>query len=627
MKSSFQIPPAVVQEALIAKGKNYFTYDKKTKTFCKSADCPESVISELRELIQITTNQNEALVQKLSMFISAKTNRNIGEEHYEDISNALSKYLMGKDSDDYAELISEFLISGDTNSSYIKQVQSIKEGNIFLEGLSQEIIAPDIYKNFNVPLTLYLETEILFHICGLNGEEYLRIGNDFLNIVNEINSKGIKNKPIVKLKYFPETYEDIEKYFAAAKDIVKKGYVHPNSGSAMRYIIEQCEHSYDVELLKEKIFEDLKSKGITIDSDTNYRPYNQDLRSLNLEDRTEIERLQNEFEEKWSDTEITNSLQLINYINSKRNTFRRDRGLLKIGHLLITGKGVTFAVASSLGEDEKIRPRNGAQFVTSIERITNLLWMSLNKQLRLVKGLPSSMNVIVHAQTFISRKLEGKLHSLYDQLDKDPSKSNIDSKTTSQLASKLYTTDRSPEHITADTIESVSRILSLSSIYEYHDMMQTEHKQHVQLVEKVANLQNEQKESKELIRQYDKEKIRLETDKKELQRKVAEGDEIKRRQQEEIDNYKADIAARKAKDEAKKMHRLKRNRIIGWIIVGGLIISAITPFIWLFFKKIEEPNFSWKEYAWTFYSGVGQSLVAAIIGVLVNRKRKKKVDK
>ncbi len=80
------------------------------------------------------------------MFISVKTNHSIGEEHYEDISNALSAYLIGKDSNVYAELISEFLISEDPASSYIKQIQSIKEGNIFLEGLSQEIIATDIHR-------------------------------------------------------------------------------------------------------------------------------------------------------------------------------------------------------------------------------------------------------------------------------------------------------------------------------------------------------------------------------------------------------------------------------------------------------------------------------------------------
>lgn len=618
--SSFQIPQAVVQEALLSKGRNYFAYDKKTKTFCKSADCPESVIVELRELIDSTKVQNEMLVKKLAMFIAIKTNQSIEEEKYEDISNALSAYLIGKDTKDYSDLISEFLITEDPSSSYIKQVQSIKEGNIFLEGLSQEIIANDIHRNYNVPLTLYLETEILFHIYGFNGEEYSRIGNDFLNIVNEINTKGVKNKPIVKLKFFPETHEEIEKYFAAAKDIIKTGHIHPNSGSAMRRIVDQCEYTYDVELLKEKFFEELKKKGITIDSETNYKPYNQSLQALNLEDCKEIERLQNEFEEKWTDSEIESSLQLINYINSKRSSLRRDRGFLKIGHLLITGKGVTFAVANSIGKDESIRPRNGAQFVTSIERITNLLWMSLNKQLRFVEGLPSSMNVIVHAQTFISRKLEGKLHSLYDQLDKEPN-SEIDSKTTSKLASSLYIIERAPENITAGSIESVSRILSLSSIDEYNNMIQAEHNQHVQLLEKVANLKKRQEESIECLRQYSEENVRLGIDNGELQRRVAEDEDIKRKQQEEIDNYKATIAARDAKDEAKKMRRAKIWRTLGWIIVGILIISAVTHFVCLIWTKIKDPSYSWSDYAWTFYSGIGQSLAAAIIGYFVGRKK------
>lgn len=618
-KSGFQIPPAVVREALLSKGRKYFIYDSKTKTFCKSEDCPEKIIEDLKQLIETTKKQNEELIKGLSYFISTKTHIKIGEDKYVDISDALSAYLIGKDSNDYSELISEFLISEDPASDYIKQVQSIKEGNIFLEGLSQKIIATDIKQNYNIPLTLYLETEILFHICGLNGDEYTRIGNDFLKVINEINANSSKDKPIVKLKFFPETNDDIEKYFAAAKEVVKSGRIHPNSGSAMRYIVEHCEYTYDVELFKVKFFQELKSKGITIDSDTNYKPYSQHLQALNIEDHSEIERLQNTFEEKWSNNEIEDALKLINYINSKRSKVRRDRGFLKIGHLLITGKGVTFAVSNAIGKEESIRPHNGAPFVTSIERITNLLWMSLNKQLRLVDGLPSSMNVIVHAQTFIARKLEGKLHSLYVQLDKEPN--NIDPETTSQLATKLYTTERAPEYMTADSIESVSKLLSLSSIEEYHDMVQAEHKQHAQLLEEVASLQRGQKESEELIRKYSEVNNVLEADKEELQKKLLEEAELKQKQQELIDKYREETEARNAREETKRMHRAKMKRKICRIFALLLITGAVLTLLWLIWINFKDPTFSWKSSALTVGLGLIQSLAAAIVKRLMSRIR------
>ena len=154
-------------------------------------------------------------------------------------------------------------------------------------------------------------------------------------------------------------------------------------------------------------------------------------------------------------------------------------------------------------------------------------------------------------------------------------------------------------------------------------MMQAEHKQHVQLLEKVADLQKGQEESIKRIRQYSEENARLGTDKEELQRRVAEDEEIKRKQQEEIDNYKATIAARDAQDEAKKMRRAKRWRIFWWIVAGILIVSAVAHFGWLIWIKIKDPNYSWSDYAWTCYSGIGQSLAAALIGYFVGRKKKK----
>lgn len=69
-KSGFQIPSAVVQEALLAKGRQYFNYDKKSKSFIKNKDCPENIISDLKDLTEKTKSENENLIKEIARFIT-----------------------------------------------------------------------------------------------------------------------------------------------------------------------------------------------------------------------------------------------------------------------------------------------------------------------------------------------------------------------------------------------------------------------------------------------------------------------------------------------------------------------------------------------------------------------------
>lgn len=572
-----------------------------------------------------TKLDNEELIKKIAHFISAKTNKPVDESEYSKISNAVSEYLIdrGKNNDKYARLISEFLIKEGSDSPSSLQLQSIKEGNILLEGLAQDITSKNIQDNFNIPLTLYLETEILFHIGGLNGEEYKRIGDDFLNTVTEINSKASSKNPIIKLRYFSETYEEIERYFAAARAIVDKGQIHAESGSAMKFIVSKCKEVYDVDAMQGHLIEQLSKLGIKIDSDSNFRPYDDATKRLNLEGQDEIERLQNEFEEKWSSKEIENSLQLINYVNSKRKNVRRDRGYLKIGHLLITGKGVTFAVDSSLSKDNNIRPRNGAHFVTSIERITNYLWMSLNKNLISGSEIPSSMNVIVNAQIFISRKLEGKLHSLYEQLNLQSGDGLIDKETTSSIAARLYTTNQNPENITSETIESVSQVLSFESIKEYTEMVKRDHMEREKLEEQISELEQSKKQSEHQTKKVAEQNSILKTEKEELQQRVMEAEEISMRQEKEIEDYLATIRRFKDQERDSQIKRIKKTKLFWLIISIILFVGSFGIGLWLFIKYKSDSEFTWSRVLWAIYSGIGQSIIAAGLLFVVDKLSKK----
>ncbi len=580
-ESGFNIPSSVIQEALLSKGQFFFTYDKKDKTFCKADNCPEDTIKELRDLIELKKQENEDLINNLISYISKRNGKPISDYNYTDVSNSLSGFLLGTCDNIYSELISEFLISQNADSPSVRQLQSIKEGYIFLEGISQEIVNPDIYSNFNVPLTLYLETEILFHIGGLNGEDYAKIGNEFIETIKEINNKSKNSKPIIRLRFFPETEEEIKRYFSAAESIVSTGKMKQNSGTAMVTIVTKCKYKYEVEILRAQFMEDLKSKGIVIDSDTNYRPYNSDMQWLNIEDQKEINRMQNEFEEKWMQDEIADSLRLINYIHSKRSNVRRDRGYLKIGHLLISGKGVTFAVASSISQNEKIRTRNEAPFVASIERITNLLWLSLSKQLREGDSLPSSMDIIIHAQAFIHKELEGHIKVLYKQLNEEMKNGNFDEQTTSNLALNLYYASHKPENITQENITSVTHLLSLKSINDYNEMLKEKQSKHDELMNNLSRLQEEKENAEKKV-------IITENQLQKYQKEIAKG-------------------------RLNSIMKIRRIRCVLRILCYFFLIGAAISILWAIYEIISQPNFSWKKSVISFIPGIVQSLIATLI--------------
>lgn len=619
-ESGFLIPSAVVREALISKGTDFFTYNKKDKTFSLSAACSEDFIKELKDLKEKVKQRNEILIKNLALFIASKKKTEIDEDKFGELSNQLNSFLKGKESSKFSEIMSEFLLAKNSDPSCIEQLQSIKEGNIFLEGLSQDITSKDIKNNFNPPLTLYLDTEILFHIEGLNGEKYQKLGAEFIDIVKQINEK-FKEKPLVRLRFFPETLDELTKYFNAAKEVVSSQRITPNSGVAMKYIYNQCKYPSDVEILKNKIIDNLGSKGISVDSDTNYKPYSDYKQKLNLEDTSEIERLQNEFEEKWSQEEISESLRLINYIHTKRQDIRKDRGYLKIKHLLITGKGVTFAVSSSLGKDETIRPQNGAPFVSSLNNISNLLWLALNKQLISGRTLPLSMSLVTNAQIFISRRLDGKLQSLYHELEAEikSGQKSIDSSSTSKLAASLYLNRRNPEYITIETFDSVAGILSLNSLNEYKKMLEDEHNQHKNLIDQINLLKGDLKNSESEKNMHIAGNQKLLSENEFLKKKVEENQEIVFKQSQEIEKY------RKAEEERTK--KKNRNKLIKKLVVKELrnLFIILSVIFWMLFllKYINNnPEFDYMKFGFEISMAIITSLLAT---VLYNKSKQQKI--
>ncbi len=122
------------------------------------------------------------------------------------------------------------------------------------------------YGSITQPLTLFLDTEILFDIAGLNGTLFKALADDFLNLVNVAN----RERRMINLKYFLKVSDDIDQFYGRAERIVS-GHSDVNFSQAMIAIVDGCQTVSDVSDKKADLFRKLKTEyAICKDNKENY---------------------------------------------------------------------------------------------------------------------------------------------------------------------------------------------------------------------------------------------------------------------------------------------------------------------------------------------------------------------
>ncbi len=199
----FEIPPAVVKTSLtrlkfIEKEKTNYLVSDVSKIRTKS-------INETQKDIELL---NQSIFEKLLTFIEEKVSRKLSTQEKEKISHSFCSFLLDKSNDDeYIEYITTFILENDKDTSFKKQLNLIREGVIIYTGIKFNNNLSDV-GSWNTELTIYLETEILFHLAGFNGELFKNLAMDFISLVREINTKA--KKKLIQLKYFNEVRTEID---------------------------------------------------------------------------------------------------------------------------------------------------------------------------------------------------------------------------------------------------------------------------------------------------------------------------------------------------------------------------------------------------------------------------------
>lgn len=224
----FNLPTAVIRTAV--KGIDNISKNPSDKNYSVELGALKSS-SDFIVYQECATNESEYVSQALIQFTKIKfQNRYVVENVLvqEFIAYLLDAQYEGK----YHDIISEFILYKEHDEDIQSKIQSIREGSILYSGLNYNISE---IGSIRKPLTLYLDTEILFFLAGFNGEIYKTLALDMMELIKNANQK----KRVIKLLYFTDVRKEVESFFGAAEDIVAGRAIKRNN-SAMTAITNGC---------------------------------------------------------------------------------------------------------------------------------------------------------------------------------------------------------------------------------------------------------------------------------------------------------------------------------------------------------------------------------------------------
>lgn len=436
----FEIPEAVVRECLRSLVKTGFLdqTDGRYTIIDKSYD-NKILISKIHELTQEQRTFEDELIGFIEDYKNVKLSKN-------DILQLRDDFLIylteGKKQDENITIISYFVMSKSKDSKIIDQLNQLREGLVLITGLKYTTDLSQIGK-WNDELSIYLDTEHIFHLHGLNGEVYQRMFLDFYNLIHEINIKSKKNnqRELIKLKYFEETLNEIESFFYVAQKIIQREGNLSASNIAMETICNGCTTVSDVINKKTELLSKLKSLGIQLVEEN----FNNIDHKYNIVDQGLLDKYKGDFEE--ADIEkALKSFTKVNYLRKLNNSGTFE----KCKHIILTGKVVSLVLSKDIEVRDGYR---NIPFVTDIEFLTNRLWFKLNKGLSSDNNHPASLDVLIKAQIILSSQLNKAIDEKYKKLTIDYESKKFVHDEAQSLYYHLREQAKKPEEITSSNVQ------------------------------------------------------------------------------------------------------------------------------------------------------------------------------
>lgn len=458
---------------------------------CNPSDYQD--LAEFTTAINETTSNSNEMLEHLTVYVEKELDKQLTLEEREKLMRSFNLFMLDKrEKSEYAELIAKFFIVCNSDEVLKSQLNGIKEGVVLFSGLNYNAKTENASKKWGEDFTVFLDTEVLFHMAGFNGETYKQLFDDFFAMVNEINSDSINKtgKKKIKLCYFEHTQKEIDNFFQIAEDIVKGKVSLIPSVTAMSSITKGCKTASDISDKKVDFEKLLKTHGIGLDEKPEGYYTDKD-RQYNIENKDTIDKIQTIIP-KARRKDIENALISLSHIfvlrKGKIETFFE-----KGKYILLTDNFITRQIAW----DESVKNISGNVLCTDLYYFTDRLWCRLGKSFGL-NASPKAYDVISRAQIFLSSRMNNTITDEYEELLIKYKNNEVDKEHVLEVLSELRSKVMKPEDIqTESNADAAMEAISGRNIESYIQDKERREFEHQQIVSENETLTRKLEEAHE----------------------------------------------------------------------------------------------------------------------------------
>lgn len=498
-----RVPEAVVRSVLKFLTKNYAWCRKQDGDYIIE-NVPEGIAADIEQKYAQKQDINRNFFNRLVAYINKKRDISLSEDEEKIAINSFCAFLLNeRNGEAYSEYIGSFVLDHEDDEQFQKDLNEIREGVILYSGITYNDKLMEVGKWKN-EMTFFLDQEILFHSYGMNGEHFKTFFYDLYRFVKEVNTPG---KKLIRLKYFPETKDEIDSFFSYAERVVRNEEPMRPGNSAMKFILDGCQNASDVRGKSTQFYHYLDTIGIRLEEDFNFseEKYPHNIISEGIYEKVlmdiwglspqETERHGQELHEEKLRRQrnkirknVTNSMTILNKIHCLRGP-ACSRNFYEVKYHFLTGTDITLKTAWH----ESIKGTEAVPLANSLDWVTNKFWFKLNKGFE-GEDFPTSAQVLAKARTVLSTVVNRNVGEQYDRLV-DQHKSGQLSKELVQLAIfDLMNHTVMPEDIDSQSVDSTLDFIQRDSLEHYRSEQEAEkirqekqHEENMKLRQTIAN--------------------------------------------------------------------------------------------------------------------------------------------
>lgn len=397
-------------------------------------------------------NSYESILRELYDYVRMKNNvESLETESKENLKESLANYLINRNDPSNAyKYIALFFIENKEKIEVIEHLKVLRDGMILNCALRYDDGTEGMFSSWKDKLVIFCDVEIIFHIMGYNGEIFQTLMLELLEQIKDINHK----KKYITLRYFEEVEDEINNFFYIAERIVRGDWkANPYKSDVMSAILKGCKQASDVVEKRTIFFEELKTKGIVLDTYKDYySDYNQKYNILSSEEQESVSDFIQQKNNSESDSlkekkeiRVVKSLTYLNYVAIRRGR-KNNKRLEDVGYIFLTGNKDTLLIAS-----QKLNSEGEVHLATDMAFLTSRFWTKINKGLG-TSNL-SNFDIIIKSQITLSSLINDSIQNKYKELEEKAKTTELSNEAILEQLSILREYKKKPEEITKKSIE------------------------------------------------------------------------------------------------------------------------------------------------------------------------------